>query len=86
MCRRIEVVVELEHGHAVRPAENGKIYQAPFGCHTRFTAAQDGDVLCAAADRTGHAMLYTFPQNAREHAVLVEWMASISTATRRTGR
>ncbi|HYX65337.1 MAG TPA: succinate dehydrogenase flavoprotein subunit [Burkholderiales bacterium] len=80
MCRRaIEVVVELEHmGMPFDRLENGKIYQRPFGGHTQdYGSAKMAMRACAAADRTGHAMLHTlYQQNVRANAqFLVEWMA-----------
>jgi len=60
MCRRAnEVVVELEHmGMPFDRLENGKIYQRPFGGHTQdYGSAKMAMRSCAAADRTGHAML-----------------------------
>src|SRR5437868_477660 len=80
MCRRaIEVVVELEHmGMPFDRLENGKIYQRPFGGHTQdYGSNKMAMRACAAADRTGHAMLHTlYQQNVRSNTqFLVEWMA-----------
>ncbi|MBW8905368.1 MAG: FAD-binding protein, partial [Betaproteobacteria bacterium] len=80
MCRRaIEVVVELEHmGMPFDRLENGRIYQRPFGGHTQdYGSAKMAMRACAAADRTGHAMLHTlYQQNVRANTqFLVEWMA-----------
>jgi len=80
MCRRaIEVVVELEHmGMPFDRLENGKIYQRPFGGHTQSYGGQKMAMrACAAADRTGHAMLHTlYQQNVRANTqFFVEWMA-----------
>src|SRR5437868_1146677 len=80
MCRRaIEVVVELEHmGMPFDRLENGKIYQRPFGGHTQdYGSNKMAMRACAAADRTGHAMLHTlYQQNVRANTqFLVEWMA-----------
>jgi succinate dehydrogenase / fumarate reductase flavoprotein subunit len=80
MCRRAnEVVVELEHmGMPFDRLENGKIYQRPFGGHTQdYGSAKMAMRACAAADRTGHAMLHTlYQQNVRASTqFLVEWMA-----------
>src|SRR5437763_10412379 len=58
--------------------ENGKIYQRPFGGHTQeYGSAKMAMRACAAADRTGHAMLHTlYQQNVRANTQsLVEWMA-----------
>jgi succinate dehydrogenase / fumarate reductase flavoprotein subunit len=80
MCRRaIEVVVELEHmGMPFDRLENGKIYQRPFGGHTQnYGTPKMAMRACAAADRTGHAMLHTlYQQNVRANTqFFVEWMA-----------
>jgi succinate dehydrogenase / fumarate reductase flavoprotein subunit len=80
MCRRaIEVVVELEHmGMPFDRIENGKIYQRPFGGHTQnYGSPKMAMRACAAADRTGHALLHTlYQQNVRSNSqFLVEWMA-----------
>ena len=80
MCRRAnEVVVELEHmGMPFDRLENGKIYQRPFGGHTQdYGSSKMAMRSCAAADRTGHAMLHTlYQQNVRTNTqFFVEWMA-----------
>src|SRR4051812_5308958 len=80
MCRRaIEVVVELEHmGMPFDRLESGKIYQRPFGGHTQnYGSNKMAMRACAAADRTGHAMLHTlYQQNVRSNTqFFVEWMA-----------
>ena len=80
MCRRAnEVVVELEHmGMPFDRLESGKIYQRPFGGHTQnYGSPKMAMRACAAADRTGHAMLHTlYQQNVRANTqFFVEWMA-----------
>jgi succinate dehydrogenase / fumarate reductase, flavoprotein subunit len=80
MCRRAnEVVIELEHmGMPFDRLENGRIYQRPFGGHTQdYGSAKMAMRACAAADRTGHAMLHTlYQQNVRANTqFFVEWMA-----------
>jgi succinate dehydrogenase / fumarate reductase flavoprotein subunit len=80
MCRRaVEVVVELEHmGMPFDRLENGRIYQRPFGGHTQaYGSPKMAMRACAAADRTGHAMLHTlYQQNVRANTqFFVEWMA-----------
>ena len=80
MCRRAnEVVIELEHmGMPFDRLENGRIYQRPFGGHTQdYGSAKMAMRSCAAADRTGHAMLHTlYQQNVRANTqFFVEWMA-----------
>jgi succinate dehydrogenase / fumarate reductase flavoprotein subunit len=79
MCRKAnEVVYELEHfGMPFDRLPNGKIYQRPFGGQTRNYGERMVPRACAAADRTGHAMLHTLYQanvKARAH-FFVEWMA-----------
>ncbi len=79
MCRKApEVVYELEHmGMPFDRLENGKIYQRPFGGQTRNYGERMVARSCAAADRTGHAMLHTLYQanlKANTH-FFVEWMA-----------
>ncbi len=79
MCRKAcEAVVELEHyGMPFDRLDNGKIYQRPFGGHTSNYGEREIKRACAAADRTGHAMLHTlYQRNVRAHAqFFVEWMA-----------
>src|SRR3954465_2602058 len=80
MCRKaIEVVVELEHmGMPFDRLDNGKIYQRPFGGHTsNYGSAKMAMRSCAAADRTGHAMLHTlYQQNVKANTqFFIEWMA-----------
>ena len=62
MCRNApEAVYELEHfGVPFSRTEDGRIYQRPFGGHTtEFGEGPPVQRTCAAADRTGHAMLHT---------------------------
>ena len=80
MCRRAtEVVIELEHmGMPFDRLDNGKIYQRPFGGHTQdYGSPKMAMRACAAADRTGHAMLHTlYQQNVKASTqFFVEWMA-----------
>src|SRR6202008_3016802 len=70
MCREaIPAVVELEHlGVPFSRTDAGKIYQRRFGGHT--TDYAKGDMAyraCAAADRTGHAILHTLYQQCLKH-------------------
>ncbi|MBL0727326.1 succinate dehydrogenase flavoprotein subunit [Piscinibacter sp. HJYY11] len=79
MCREApKVVYELEHfGMPFDRNPDGTIYQRPFGGHTANYGEKPVQRACAAADRTGHAMLHTlYQQNvkARTH-FFVEWMA-----------
>ena len=79
MCRRAnEVVVELEHyGMPFDRLPNGKIYQRPFGGHSQNYGQSPVSRSCAAADRTGHAMLHAlYQRNIRANTqFFVEWMA-----------
>ena len=79
MCRKAnEAVYELEHfGMPFDRLDNGKIYQRPFGGHTRNYGERAVKRACAAADRTGHAMLHTlYQRNVRARTqFFVEWMA-----------
>src|SRR5258706_642194 len=79
MCRKAnEAVYELEHvGMPFDRLPNGKIYQRPFGGQTRNYGERMVPRSCAAADRTGHAMLHTLYQaNVKAHTqFFVEWMA-----------
>ncbi len=79
MCRKAnEVVYELEHfGMPFDRLPNGKIYQRPFGGQTRNYGERMVPRSCAAADRTGHAMLHTLYQaNLKAHTqFFIEWMA-----------
>ncbi|MBT5267114.1 MAG: succinate dehydrogenase flavoprotein subunit [Rhodospirillaceae bacterium] len=64
MCRNaIPAVIELEHfGVPFSRTEEGKIYQRPFGGHTLNNGKEMAKRACAAADRTGHAILHTLYQ------------------------
>ena len=79
MCRKAnEAVIELEHyGMPFDRLDNGKIYQRPFGGHTSNYGERAVKRACAAADRTGHAMLHTlYQRNVRANTqFFVEWMA-----------
>ncbi len=70
MCKEApEAVVELEHyGVPFSRTEEGRIYQRPFGgMTTRFGEGPPAQRTCAAADRTGHAMLHTLYQQSLKH-------------------
>jgi succinate dehydrogenase / fumarate reductase flavoprotein subunit len=79
MCRMApEVVYELEHfGMPFDRNPDGTIYQRPFGGHSANFGEKAVRRACAAADRTGHAMLHTlYQQNVRVRThFFVEWMA-----------
>jgi len=79
MCREApNAVYELEHmGMPFDRNADGTIYQRPFGGHTSNYGEKPVQRACAAADRTGHALLHTlYQQNvaAKTH-FFVEWMA-----------
>ena len=79
MCREApNVVIELEHfGMPFDRNADGTIYQRPFGGHTANYGEKPVQRACAAADRTGHAMLHTlYQQNVKSKTnFFVEWMA-----------
>ena len=79
MCREApKVVYDLEHmGMPFDRNPDGTIYQRPFGGHTANYGEKPVQRACAAADRTGHAMLHTlYQQNVKERtSFFVEWMA-----------
>ncbi len=69
MCRNaIDAVIELEHfGVPFSRTPEGKIYQRPFGGHTLDFGKSMARRACAAADRTGHAILHTLYQQCLKH-------------------
>lgn len=73
-----EAVYELEHmGLPFSRMDNGKIYQRQFGGQSKNFGGEQAARTCAAADRTGHALLHTlYQQNlkAKTH-VFSEWYA-----------
>ncbi len=79
MCREApKVVYELEHfGMPFDRNPDGTIYQRPFGGHTANLGEKPVQRACAAADRTGHALLHTlYQRNIRARTqFFVEWMA-----------
>jgi succinate dehydrogenase / fumarate reductase flavoprotein subunit len=79
MCREAtNAVYELEHfGMPFDRNANGTIYQRPFGGHTANFGEKPVQRACAAADRTGHALLHTLYQRnvAARTQFFVEWMA-----------
>ncbi len=79
MCREApKVVYDLEHmGMPFDRNPDGTIYQRPFGGHTANYGEKPVQRACAAADRTGHAMLHTlYQQNVKARTnFFVEWMA-----------
>ena len=69
MCREAaSAVIELEHfGVPFSRTEEGKIYQRPFGGMTTHYGEGVAQRTCAAADRTGHAILHTLYQQSLKH-------------------
>jgi succinate dehydrogenase / fumarate reductase flavoprotein subunit len=69
MCKEApDAVVELEHyGVPFSRTEDGRIYQRPFGGMTTRFGEGTAQRTCAAADRTGHAMLHTLYQQSLKH-------------------
>lgn len=69
MCREaVPAVVELEHfGVPFSRTPEGKIYQRAFGGMTKNYGAEPAQRTCAAADRTGHAMLHTLYQQSLKY-------------------
>jgi succinate dehydrogenase / fumarate reductase, flavoprotein subunit len=79
MCKEAPAaVIELEHyGMPFSRTEQGRIYQRPFGGMTTHFGKGTAQRTCAAADRTGHAMLHTLYQQSIRHAAtfFVEFFA-----------
>jgi succinate dehydrogenase / fumarate reductase, flavoprotein subunit len=79
MCREaIPAVIELEHyGVPFSRTPEGKIYQRPFGGMTTGYGEGTAQRTCAAADRTGHAILHTLYGQALKHKTefFIEYVA-----------
>ena len=79
MCKEApDAVIELEHyGLPFSRTAQGKIYQRPFGGMTTHFGKGTAHRTCAAADRTGHAMLHTLYQQSIKHSAtfFVEYFA-----------
>ena len=79
MCREApSAVIELEHyGVPFSRTEDGRIYQRPFGGMTTDFGEGTAQRTCAAADRTGHAMLHTLYQQSlkNEAEFFIEYFA-----------
>lgn len=79
MCREApKVVYELEHmGMPFDRNADGTIYQRPFGGHSSNYGEKPVPRACAAADRTGHALLHTLYQKNLEKGTqfFIEWIA-----------
>src|SRR5690606_3215548 len=69
MCKHAPAaVIELEHyGLPFSRTDDGRIYQRPFGGMTTHFGKGTAQRTCAAADRTGHAMLHTLYQQSLKH-------------------
>ena len=69
MCREaVPAIYELEHyGVPFSRTEDGRIYQRPFGGHMKDYGKEPAQRACAAADRTGHAILHTLYQQSLKH-------------------
>ena len=69
MCREaVPAIIELEHyGVPFSRTEDGRIYQRPFGGHMQHYGKTPAMRACAAADRTGHAILHTLYQQSLKH-------------------
>jgi succinate dehydrogenase / fumarate reductase flavoprotein subunit len=80
MCKNaMEAVVELEHyGVPFSRTPDGKIYQRPFGGMTTDYGKGTAQRTCAAADRTGHAILHTLYTQALRHKAqfFIEYFAT----------
>ncbi|MGV6817127.1 MAG: succinate dehydrogenase flavoprotein subunit [Thiotrichales bacterium] len=80
MCREaIPAIIELERfGVPFSRTEDGKIYQRPFGGMTTHFGEGVAQRTCAAADRTGHAILHTlYQQSLKHHArFFIEYFAT----------
>ena len=79
MCKEApSAVLELEHfGVPFSRTEDGRIYQRPFGGMTTHYGKGIAQRTCAAADRTGHAMLHTLYQQSLKHSAnfFIEYFA-----------
>jgi succinate dehydrogenase flavoprotein subunit len=79
LCRNApEAVYELEHwGLPFSRTEDGRIYQRPFGGMTTHYGKGTAQRTCAAADRTGHAMLHTMYGQSLRHSArfFIEYFA-----------
>ncbi|MDX1975677.1 MAG: succinate dehydrogenase flavoprotein subunit [Rickettsiales bacterium] len=80
MCKNaMEAVIELEHyGVPFSRTPEGKIYQRPFGGMTTHYGKGTAQRTCAAADRTGHAILHTLYTQALRHKAefFIEYFAT----------
>lgn len=89
MCRNaVEVVYELEHwGLPFSRIEDGRIYQRPFGGQSQNFGGPQASRTCAAADRTGHALLHTlYQQNLRAGTHFLDEHYAVDLASDSQGR
>ena len=90
MCREaIPAIIELEHfGVPFSRTAEGKIYQRPFGGMTTRYGEGVAQRTCAAADRTGHAILHTLYTQALKHDAkfFIEYFATDLVKDPRDGR
>jgi succinate dehydrogenase / fumarate reductase flavoprotein subunit len=79
MCKEAPAaVIELEHyGVPFSRTDDGRIYQRPFGGMTTHNGKGIAQRTCAAADRTGHAMLHALYQQSLKHeaSFFIEYFA-----------
>jgi len=73
MCKDApRAIYELEHqGLPFSRTDEGKIYQRPFGGMSTNYGKEQAQRTCAAADRTGHAMLHALYQQALAHGATI---------------
>ena len=83
-----QAVYELEHmGLPFSRMDNGRIYQRPFGGQSKNFGGEQASRTCAAADRTGHALLHTlYQQNLKAGThVWSEWFAMVLVKSKGSG-
>lgn len=88
MCRAASrLVIELEHfGVPFTRLDNGKIYQRPFGGQSQNFGGDQAARTCAAADRTGHAILHSlYQQNLRAKTQFFDEYFAIDLLTDKNG-
>ena len=89
MCRSaVEVVYELEHwGLPFSRLDDGRIYQRPFGGQSQNFGGPQATRTCAAADRTGHALLHTlYQQNLKAKTHFFDEFYALDLICDRAGR
>ena len=71
LCKNAaEAIIELEHyGVPFSRSDDGKIYQIPYGGHTKNFGKAPAKRACAAEDKTGHAILHALYQQCLKHDV-----------------